>query len=443
MNRALGLWPATALVIGHTIAVGIFLTPAEIIGSLASPALTIGLWTVCGALALAGALTFGELAARYPMAGGPYIYLREGWGERVAFLYGWQSALILDPGVTAALAAGLSGYAPVLWPSAAGSERWVAVGVIWILAATAMAGLRLSARTIGVLTALKVLVIGGVGVLAFAIGAGSRSHFVPFVGTRAGAPPLGEALAAALVGTFFSFGGFWEASRIASEITHPERTLPRALALGVVGVTALYLITTCAFIYLVPARSLTSPAEFARQAGEALLGSRGPAIFAAIIVLSVTVSILALLVMAPRVYVAMSDDGLFPQVLGSLNTTTRTPVPATALTAVLASLLVLAGNFQQIVSFFICTSLGFIALAAAALFVVKRRTPDRRVGVPGYPWTSALFVVLIIAVIALVALNRPWPAGAGFLLILLGLPAHSLFVSRRVAADHASEGVSR
>ena len=104
----IGLWPATSFVVGHTVAVGIFLTPAETIGSLASPALTIAIWTLCGALALAGALTFGELAARYPTAGGPYIYLREGWGERVAFLYGWQSALILDPGITAALAAGLS-----------------------------------------------------------------------------------------------------------------------------------------------------------------------------------------------------------------------------------------------------------------------------------------------------------------------------------------------
>src|SRR5215218_10317360 len=99
--QRLGLSGATALVVGHTIAVGIFLTPAELIGSLASPALTIGLWLVCGALVLAGALTFGELASRFPMAGGPYVYLREGWGEQAAFLYGWQSLLVMDPGGTA------------------------------------------------------------------------------------------------------------------------------------------------------------------------------------------------------------------------------------------------------------------------------------------------------------------------------------------------------
>jgi APA family basic amino acid/polyamine antiporter len=428
-SGGLGLWSATAFVVGHTIAVGIFLTPADIIGGLASPALTIGVWAVCGLLVLAGALTFGELAARYPLAGGPYIYLREGWGERVAFLYGWQSALILDPGITAALAAGLAQYVSVIWPSAAGAERGIAVAVIWILAAIAMSGLRLSARTLGTLTALKVLVIAGIGVLAFTIGEGSRSHFVPFVGARAGAPPLIEALAGALVGTFFSFGGFWEASRIAGEIDRPERTLPRALAIGVISVTFLYLLTTCAFIYLVPVGSVTSAPEFARRAGEALLGSRGPSIFAAIVVLSVTVSMLALLVMAPRVYVAMSDDGLFPRALGSLNQTTRTPIKATALTAALASVLVLLGTFQQIVAFFICTAFGFIALAAAALFVLRPRAPGSPFRVPGYPYTSALFILLIVVVLVLVAVNRPLQAGSGIVLLLLGLPAHAFFVS--------------
>jgi APA family basic amino acid/polyamine antiporter len=441
VSRGLGLWSATSFVVGHTIAVGIFLTPAEIIGALASPALTIGLWVVCGVLVLAGAVTFGELAARYPLAGGLYIYLREGWGERVAFLYGWQSALILDPGVTAALAAGLSQYLIVLWPSAAGAARWVAVGVIWILALVAMSGLRFSARTLGVLTAVKVLVIAAIGVLAFTIGDGSASHFAPFIGTRAGAPPLAEALAGALVGTFFSFGGFWEAGRIAGEIDRPGRTLPRALAIGVASVTLLYVITTCAFIYLVPFGGVTSAPEFARRAGEALLGNRGPSIFAAIVVLSVTVSMLALLVMAPRMYVAMSDDGLFPEALGSLSQATRTPVKATALTAALASLLVLVGSFQQIVAFFICTAFGFIALAAAALFVVRRRAPASSFRVPGYPYTPALFILLIVAVVVLVAVSRPVQAGTGVVLLLLGLPAYTFFVSRLPGAERVSRGV--
>src|SRR5262249_23137043 len=128
--RELGFWSATALVVGHTIGVGIFLTPSQLIGALASPGWTVLLWLVCGALVLAGALTFGELASRYPEAGGLYVYLRAAWGSRVAFLYGWQSVLIMDPGVTAALAIGLAPYVVAVWPAAAGRERWLALGTI-------------------------------------------------------------------------------------------------------------------------------------------------------------------------------------------------------------------------------------------------------------------------------------------------------------------------
>jgi APA family basic amino acid/polyamine antiporter len=439
MRHGLGLWSATALVVGHTIAVGIFLTPAELIGALASPALTIGLWIVCGALVLAGALTFGELAARYPLAGGPYIYLREGWGERIAFLYGWQSLLVMDPGITAALAAGLSQYVIVLWPRAAGGERWVAIGVIWGLALLAMGGLKLSVRVLGVLTALKLLALAGVVLLALASGAGNWSHFAPFIGTRIGAPPLMEAVAIALIAAFFSFGGFWEASRVASEIDDPGRTLPRALALGVASVTVVYVVTTCAFIYLMPPDAVSSAPEFARRAGEAMLGGAGVSVFASIVVLSVTVSMMALLVMAPRLYVAMSDDGLFPRALASVRHRTGAPARSTALMALLASMFVLVGTLQEIVAFFICTALGFIALAASALFVVRRRSPAAIVfQVPGYPVTPLLFVVLLAGVIVLIAINRPIQAFAGFAIVALGVPAHWLLRSRGGLTKHVS-----
>src|SRR5687768_12733500 len=154
-RNALGLWSATALVVSHTVAVGIFLTPAQLIGALASPALTFGLWIGCGVIVLAGAFTFGELASRYPQAGGLYVYLREAWGPRVAYLYGWQSLLIMDPGVTAALAAGAAQYVALLSPGAAGAERWIAAGLIWLLAALNMAGLKFGARVFGVMTVVK------------------------------------------------------------------------------------------------------------------------------------------------------------------------------------------------------------------------------------------------------------------------------------------------
>jgi APA family basic amino acid/polyamine antiporter len=440
----LGVWNATALVVGHTIAVGVFLTPAELIGALASPAWTIGLWLVCGGLVLAGALTFGELAARFPTAGGPYVYLREGWGEPAAFLYGWQSMLIMDPGVTAALAAGLAQYLVVVSPALAGAERLVAVGAIWALALLAMSGLPLSVRMLGLLTGLKLLAFGGIVLIALTTGHGSWTHFVPLAGPRTGAPPLVEALAVALIGAFFSFGGFWEASRIAGDMRDPGRTLPRALALGVTIVTLVYVMTTIVFIYLVPTGAAATATEFARLAGEAMLGPRGPLVLASVILLSVTVSMLALLVMAPRLYLAMSHDRLFPRTLAALHRSTGAPTRATALLALMATLFVLVGTFQDIVAFFICTALTFIALAAASLFVVRRRAPHASAfRVPGYPLTPALFVVLVMAVVGLIAVNRPVQAATGFGLVLLGVPAYWLLGSRGLLATEVARGEDR
>jgi APA family basic amino acid/polyamine antiporter len=427
----LGLGSATALVVGHTIAIGIFLTPAELIGAVASPLLTLLLWAVCGGLVLAGALTFGELAARYPFAGGPYIYLREAWGERVAFLNGWHSLLVMDPGVTAALATGMTEYVVLLWPAATGRERLLALGVIWTLAIVSIAGLRLSARVLGMITAAKLLAFVAVVVLAFGAGIGSWSHFEPALGRQASTFPLGEAMALGLVSVFFSFGGFWEASRMAGEVRDVTRTLPVALSAGVACVTVVYIATTMAFVYVVPPRQATSASEFARHAGEAMMGHAGPSILASIVVLSVVASLLALLIMAPRLYVAMSDDGLFPAAVAAVNPLTRTPARATLFLALLASVFVSIGSFRQIIAFFMCTTLGFIALAAAALVVVRRREPGKTpFRAPGYPLTTGSFVLLILSVVTLVGINQPVQAITGFAIVVAGLPVHHLLAAR-------------
>ena len=378
-------------------------------------------------IVVAGALTFGELAARYPRAGGPYVYLREGWGPRIAFLYGWQALLVMDPGITAALAAGAARYLIALRPPAAGMERPIAVAIVWILAALNMGGLRLSARVFDAMTGLKLLAFAGVLVATVVIGKGEPSRFAP----HAVATPLAEGIAIGLVSVFFSFAGFWEASRIAGEIRHPERTLPRALAAGVGCITVIYVGTTAAFIYLVPAGATTDAADFARQAGEAMLGPAGPAVLAAAVVLSVVASAMALLLMAPQLYVAMSEDGLFPSVLAVLDPGTHVPVRATAVLAALATAYVIAGTFEQISSFLIATAMGFIALAAASVFRIRRRSgPAAPFRVPGYPWTPAAFVLLMSTVVALVAASRPRQALLGAFIVALGIPAYRLFARR-------------
>jgi basic amino acid/polyamine antiporter, APA family len=280
------------------------------------------------------------------------------------------------------------------------------------------------------LTALKVLALLLVVAAAFTIGDGTWANMTPFTGRRPGAPPIFEALALGLVGTFFSFGGFWEASRVAGEMRDPARTLPLALAAGVAAVTAIYLLTSAAFMYLVPSHQATSAVEFARRAGEAILGKAGPPVFAAVVVLSVVPSALALLMMAPRLYVAMSRDGVFPGAFAAVRDGQGTPARAMLLLAVLGSTFVFIGTFDQIVAFFLCTTLGFIALAAAALLRIRPRHPDAPYLSPAFPAAPALFVLLIAVVVAIVAIARPVHALAGFALVLLGLPARALLMRR-------------
>jgi APA family basic amino acid/polyamine antiporter len=244
-----------------------------------------------------------------------------------------------------------------------------------------------------------------------------------------------------LIAVFYSFGGFWEASRVAGEMRAPRRQLPRALAVGVAGVTALYVLTTLAFLYLVPVEEATNPSAFAARAGQALLGASGARVLAAVVVVSAAASVLALLLMAPRLYVAMSRDGLFPPALASLHPRTQAPARATALLAAIASALVLSGSFSQVVALFMCTTLVFIGLAAAGLLVVRRRpTASGGFRAPGYPATPALFVLLVLAVVLLIALARPLPALAGFALMLTGVPVYEMLARRSPASGNVRAG---
>ena len=221
LRRQLGLLAVTALVVGEVIAIGIFLTPAGMARSLGSPFWLLIVWLLMGAMALSGALCYGELAARAPEAGGGYVYLRKAYGPAVAFLYGWKCMLVMDPGITAALAVGLASYVGYALGLAGVSLKLIAIATILALAAVNVAGLRLGSRLMQWLTALKLGALGLIAILAFALRAGSWSNFVPFVAQHAGSDPLPMALAAGLVGAFFAFGGWWEISKLAGEARDP------------------------------------------------------------------------------------------------------------------------------------------------------------------------------------------------------------------------------
>jgi len=206
LSRQLTLPAATTLVVGQVIAVGIFLTPGTIIRTLASPLWVLGIWTLVGGMAICGALCYGALAARYPEAGGGYVYLREAYGPRVAFLYGWKCFLIMDPGITAALATGFAAYAGSLLPLNSVALRAVAILAIVALAIVHILGLRVGTRIVTALTALKLALILGLIGVALVSSSGAWQNFVPFVSRRSTAPPLGPAIATALMSAFFAFG---------------------------------------------------------------------------------------------------------------------------------------------------------------------------------------------------------------------------------------------
>jgi APA family basic amino acid/polyamine antiporter len=436
MDRRLGLAAATSAVAGQVIAVGIFLTPASMARTLASPAWLFGAWLLMGGMALAGALSYGELAARYPEAGGGYVYLRETYGRRLAFLYGWKCLLVMDPGITAALASGLAAYVAYLVPLGPIGLKLVAVGAIAAAAAINIRGSVLSGRVLEALTILKLGALAAIVLLAFGLGRGEWSHFVPFVARHPGAPPVAAALAGGLISAFFAFGGWWEASKLAGEVVDPARTMPRALAWGVSIVTAAYIATSAAFLYLVPLERVTSGEAFAAQAGEALFGRVGGAVFAAIVVVSVAGSLFAVVMLLPRVYYAMGRDGVFPAAIGELSPRFGTPSRAIATEAILASALVIAGSFEQIVAYFVFITVTFIALTVAAVYVQRRRQSAAPPYLtPGYPITPAIFLSLVLVLLVLIGMNNPWQALAGTAVVALGLPVFELMERRRPRRD--------
>src|SRR5258705_4745894 len=252
--------------------------------AVGSPFWLLVVWLLMGAMALSGALCYGALAARFPEAGGGYVYLREAYGPGVAFLYGWKCLLVMDHGITALLAAALASYLGYAAGLSGPALKAVAMGAVLILAGLSVLGVRLGARVMQWLMVLKVGALGVIGVFALALHAGSWSHFVPFVAQRAGSDPLPGALAPAMIGGFFAFGGWWEIAKLGGEAKDPARTMPRALALGVIVVTAIYVFTSAVFLYLVPLEQVTSGETFAAQAREARFGPSGGGLFSAVVV---------------------------------------------------------------------------------------------------------------------------------------------------------------
>src|SRR3954454_9241207 len=393
LSRQLGLATATALVVAEVIGVGIFLTTAGMSKSLGSPSWLLLVWLLTGAGAAGGAICFGALAARYPEAGGAYVYLKETYGPRVAFLFGWLSLLVTDPGITAAVAVGLASYVGYLVPLSPWGLKAVAVAATWLLAAVNMRGVALGSEVLRVLAALKLGLLGFLVLWGFGLGRGDWSNLSPLVAQRPGSEPIAGALIGASIAAFFSLGGWWDVSKVAGEVKDPRRTLPRALLLGVLVVTLVYVLITLVFLYLVPYERIDSREAFAALAGEALFGRVGGVVFTLIVIVTVLGSLAALLMAMPRVYFAMARDRLFFPSVAVLHPRYGTPARAIAIQAALASVLAVVGTFEQILAYFVIPTVVFVGLTVAAVFVLRRRAGAEPLLIPWHPLPPLLFLV--------------------------------------------------
>ncbi|AMY08890.1 Serine/threonine exchanger SteT [Luteitalea pratensis] len=429
-SRPLQLPSAVALVVGQVIAVGIFLTPGTIIRTIASPLGVLLVWAVMGTMAICGALCYGALAARFPHAGGGYVYLREAYGPRVAFLYGWKCLLVMDPGITAALATGFASYATYIVPLGNVAMRAVAIGAIAAFAAVHIAGVRVGVRLLTTIAVLKIVLVVILTLGAIVSPAAAWSHFVPFVSRHPHAPPLLGAVAGAFVAAFFSFGGWWEVTKIAGEVRDPSRTLPRALWAGLAIVTLAYTAATLSFIAVVPIGQVAEGQAFIAQVGEAIVGPGGGTAVAAIVIVCVLGSLGAMQMIAPRLYVAMAQDGVFPAAAAALHPRFGTPARAIATQAVLASVLVAIGTFDTIVAFFVFITVVFIAATVASVLVLRRRESDFQV--PMHPWSAVVFLALVVVLLLLIGASNPMQALLGVVVVAAAVPVYRMIHARRL-----------
>src|ERR1700722_10179048 len=427
-RRQLGLPAAVAVVTGEAIALGIFLTPAAMAKSLGSPLLLGLVWLGVALMAMCGALSYSELAIRFPESGGEYVYLRAGYGEQVAFLYGWTSSIVMYPGVAAALAVGSAPYVAQLLPSGTPGLAFVPALLLCIFGTINFIGTRFSAAVMSFVNGFKLLILFALVAWAMASGHAHVANLMPFTVRRSGSDALFPAIAGGVMSAFFSFGGWWEASKIAGEIRNPKRTLPLAFVGGVAIVTVIYLLISAAFLAVLPIDRVTSNTAFVAQFGGVLFGPAAARVLSACVLVCVCGVIAAITMAAPRVCYAMAQSGAFFSVFGKLHPRFGTLANAILLQTGLALAVLFLGAFDRVLSYIIFSAVIFLALAASTLF--RLREPVKGWWFPGAP---IAFIVLSTLIALLILLHDPVPALIGVAIVLCGIPFRKFLLPRQEA----------
>ncbi|MFB3855279.1 MAG: APC family permease [Vicinamibacterales bacterium] len=442
LRRSLSLFDMTMIAIGGTIGSGIFLTPSMIAAALPSPWLILLVWAIGGSMALAGALSFSELAAMMPRAGGMYVYLKEAYGSLVGFLFGWAYFLVVNGGGLGALSVAFATYVGYFVPLGSTGTRLVAIAGLAALTTINVFGVKAGALFSDVFTALKVAGIAALVVVGLGLGSSATTDFTPSLAS--GPAGLWGGLTLAMVGVLWSSGGWQHSTFASAEIKNVRRTLPIAMVLGTLAVTAIYLSVNLAYMFmLTPAEMARSP-RVAADAVERVLGPAGGSLISLAIFISTFGVVGIYTLTAPRIYFAMARDGLFFERVADVHPRFHTPALAIALQSLWAAVLILFwGTFESLISYVVFTDWIFFGLAAAAVIVLRHRQPhaERPFRVPLYPITPLFFVLMSTWFVLTTLVQKPAQAWAGLAFLGLGLPAYAYWARRRGAVGPQAPGL--
>jgi len=441
LKRELGLWASVSIVIGTIIGSGIFLVPKTMILRVGSPEMVFFVWIFGGLLSLAGALTYGELAAAYPEAGGEYVYLREAYGPMFGYLYGWTQLWVAKSGSIATLASGfylyLAYFFPVLEGNAANlagfNISWgqlFAVGLIGALSLVNYYGVRVGGNVQVATTALKIVLILAIIAAGLFAGRGNVENLKAAIPAPTGI----AAFFAALVAALWAYDGWNNVTMVASEIRNPQRDLPRALIFGTLGVVAVYLLINLTYFCVLSPGEVASSDRVAAAMMRKIAGAAGATAVSVAALITIFSALNGAILTGARVPYAMAKDGLFFSKIASIHPQHATPGPSLLLLGAWSALLVLSGTFDQLFNYVIFASWLLYGMAGASVIVLRYKRPmlDRPYRAIGYPWVPALFVLVSAAFVVSTLFSSPNESIRGLVLIFLGLPPYFYWKARRL-----------
>lgn len=432
LRRTIGLRDLTLGVIGGVIGSGIFLVPGGVLVQAdGSIGLSLAVWLAGGLLTLIGALTYGELGARHPGTGGLYLFLREGFGPLIAFLYGWCLLLAISAGAIAVLSSVSADYLGQAFGLGPGGRRLLVLALIGGLTLLNVRGTRISVGFMSIATGLKLAALAFL-IVALPAAAGWEVFRPPLWPTRWD-PGTVAGAGAGMIMVLWAYEGWQYSTFIAGEVVEPQRTLPRGLALGAVVLIAVYLLANVAYLAALGPDRVAGTTTVAADAVAARFGAGAAAAITLPIVLSMVSAMHFVILSSGRVYFAMARDGLLFARLGRVHPRFGTPALAIVTGSLAGTITALAGTVMELLSYIVFVGWIFYGLGAVALFVDRRRHPDRArpFRVPGYPVLPALFVAGALAVVVNALATQPVGYSAAALgIVLAGIPVYLLWRRR-------------